>query len=192
MTGNDHLRGRKVDKTGRSTGRLASSKARQHQRPDGPFVWVTKEMLESPAWAALSGSGLKALFRIALEHIGHGGTLNGELPVTHRNLRDAGISAGNVLPTIAEIEALGFVRRTSAGRTTWGEDKGAPSTYRLTWIGDCHNAAPTNDWRKLKTVEAANLAAMEARKAVEAQRLKVREGADTPPPIARKAVSARR
>lgn len=67
MTGNDHLRGRKVDKTGRSTGKLASSKARQHQRPDGPFVWVTKEMLESPAWATLSGSGLKALFRSEAE-----------------------------------------------------------------------------------------------------------------------------
>ncbi len=85
MSGSDHVYGRKVDKTGRSTGKFASSKTRKGHGPIGEqFFWQGRGMLESPAMTVVSGPALKILMRIGREHLAHGGAENGRLPVTTR------------------------------------------------------------------------------------------------------------
>jgi hypothetical protein len=82
MTG---LTRRRHDCTGRSTGAFADGKfKRANQPPSGePFIWTTREMLESAAFRAISGGALKIVYRIAVEHMSHGGGLNGDLAVTY-------------------------------------------------------------------------------------------------------------
>jgi hypothetical protein len=51
----------------------------------GQFIAHPRQMIESPAWRALSLAARKALDRIEIEHLDHGGAENGKLPVTYRN-----------------------------------------------------------------------------------------------------------
>jgi hypothetical protein len=90
---------------------------------------------------------MKALFRIVLEHLAHGGAENGHLPVTYRDFEACGVASSNVRRTLAELEVLGFIERMKRGGQVYGSDKGTPALYRLTWIGDRDGARPTNEWR---------------------------------------------
>ena len=60
--------GRKHDRTGRSSGRFANTKFRKANAPPvgEPFIWLTKKMLESPAYRVLSGGAEKVIARIAI------------------------------------------------------------------------------------------------------------------------------
>ncbi|WP_157182140.1 hypothetical protein [Methylobacterium sp. WSM2598] len=178
MSDNGHLTGHKVDATGRSAGKLANSRFKKYVSPPAPFAWITAEMMESPAWAAMSGAALKALMRIAHEHVGHKGLKNGMLPVTHRNFTGVGLHKDSVRPALIELEVLGFVRRTSNGHRSWGEYKGAPATFRLTYLGDHEGSAPTNEWRRHKTLGDAREAVARAKEADEKKRAKTK----SPPP----------
>jgi len=71
------------------------------------FVPHRIEMIESPAWRALSLSGRRAVDRIEIEHGHHGGNDNGRLPVTFDDFEDFGISHKSVAPAIREVVALG-------------------------------------------------------------------------------------
>src|SRR5215471_12355330 len=74
------------------------------------------EMLESPAYRALSLSAHRVMSRIEIELAHHGGNDNGRLPVTKQDFIDYGIHHNAVAPAIREAEALGFVRVTERGR----------------------------------------------------------------------------
>ena len=50
---------------------------------DEPWIWLTREMLGSEAWCSLSRGALRVVCRVMLEHMAHGGTANGNLPVTY-------------------------------------------------------------------------------------------------------------
>lgn len=71
---------RKVDRTGRSTN---SYKLKKHQQIAGQFIPHRVEMLESPAWRALSFVARRILDRLEIEHAGHGGAENGRLICTY-------------------------------------------------------------------------------------------------------------
>lgn len=179
MTGNDHLRGRKVDATGRSVGKLSSSRFKEYISPpkDGSlWGWTTLEMMDGAAWCAASNAAIKALMRIQAEHVRHRGFKNGELIVTHRDFTKAGLSGDRVRPVCVELEALGFVRRVSKGRQAWGDDKGSPRIFRLTFLGSSDGAAPTHEWRRFGTVEEAKKAVARALKADRAAAAKEGEG----------------
>ena len=110
-------------------------------------------MLESPAYQALSLSGHKVISRIEIELAAHGGNDNGKLPVTYLDFIDYGITRECVAPAIREAEALGFTKITRRGR-------GGNADYRAR---NSRQAPPTNDWRKIKTIEEAEQIAKEAR-----------------------------
>jgi hypothetical protein len=168
MTGNDHLRGRKVDATGRSTGKLSSSRFREYISPPKDGVlwgWVTLEMMDSAAWCAASNAAIRTLMRILAEHVRHRGFKNGELIVTYRDFTKAGLNGDRVRPAVIELEALGFIRCVSKGRQAWGDDKGAPRIFRLTHLGDSQGSPPTHEWRRFETVADAKKAAARAVKA---------------------------
>src|SRR5262245_65720196 len=77
-----------------------------------------REMLESPAYRALSQSAHRVISRIELELCYHGGNDNGQLPVTFEDFIEYGIERGSIAPALREGEALGFLsdHRSRQGR----------------------------------------------------------------------------
>jgi hypothetical protein len=123
------------------------------------------DMLESPAYRVLSVSAHRVMSRIEIEHASHGGSENGNLPVTKQNFMDYGIHHNAVAPAIREAEALGFIRM-KRGRGGNAEHR-QPNRFFLTFaLGNGPRAlTPTHDWRKIKTIEEAQAIANAARAA---------------------------
>src|SRR5262249_18328912 len=111
---------------------------------DGPFAPRLIEMLESPAYRALTTlSAHRVLARIELELPHHGGDDNGKLLVTYEHFIEYGIDKDAIAPAIRELAALGFIEVTEQGRGGaggWHE----PNQFRLTYrpVG---NARPTHE-----------------------------------------------
>src|SRR5262249_48015932 len=122
------------------------------------------EMLESPAYRALSLSAHRAMARIEIELARHGGNDNGRLPVTFEDFIEYGIHHNGVAPAIRQLEALGFVRVTERGRGGNSEHR-QPNKFFLTFAHsrESRQSPPTHDWRKIKTLEEAMEIAQAAR-----------------------------
>jgi hypothetical protein len=166
------LTGRRHNAKGRSTGKFANSKFRKANHPPTgePFIWMTRQMLESPAYRVLSGGGHGVVARVALEHMAHGASLNGSLPVTYNDFEAYGIRRRSIRQFLEEAVVLGFVARTQKGRKAIGEFEGAPALYRVTWLPTHDGQAATNDWMKFATVEDAKQAVRKARDTIGVQR----------------------
>jgi hypothetical protein len=128
------------------------------------FAWLSIEALQSPAYRALSLSAHRVLARIQIEHSSHGGKENGRLPVTFQDFEDYGIHRHAIAPAIRELEALGFIHITQVGRAGNGEFR-IPNKFALTHLPTDGNPSPTNDWRRIKTIEEATAIADAARRA---------------------------
>lgn len=133
-------------------------------RISGQFAARLIEMLESPAYRALSASGHKVISRIEIELGHHGGNDNGRLPVTTNDFVEYGMHRTSVAPAIREAEALGFIRLTERGRGGNAE-YGRPNLFFLTYAQsrDSGKHPPTHDWRRFKTLDEAEQAAQSAR-----------------------------
>jgi DNA-binding PadR family transcriptional regulator len=140
---------------------------RRRTKIGGQFSWRLIEMMESPAYQALSLSAHRVLDRLEIELAHHGGTDNGRLAVTYADFRKYGIDHQAIAPAIRELVALGFVEVTERGRAGNAEYR-TPNRYRLT-CRDAGRVQPTNDWRKIKTNEDAQVTARAARKTSEKQ-----------------------
>jgi hypothetical protein len=149
-----------IDATGRSTGRR---RRMRHNKIAGQFVPRLIEMLESPAFRVLSVSAHRVLARIEIENGHHGGFENGRLPVTFQNFIDYGMDRDAIAPAIRECSALGFVEVTQQGRAGNAEFR-QPNMFRLTYV-ITKEAAATNEWRQIETMEGAQALAIAARKA---------------------------
>ncbi|PZV36480.1 hypothetical protein [Mesorhizobium kowhaii] len=146
---------------------IDKGRARKGKRTtiSGQFAWRLIEMEESPAYRALSLSGHRILARLEIELGHHGGNDNGKLPTTYDDFEEYGIHRHAIAPAIREVVALGFVEITQAGRAgnaQWRQSNKFRLTYRPTDLTE-----PTNDWREIETVEAAELLARAARQAFE-------------------------
>jgi hypothetical protein len=129
----------------------------------GQFHARLTEMLESPPYRVLSLAAHRVLDRLEIELGHHGGCENGRLPVTYGQFVDYGIHRHAIGPAIRELEALGFMEVTERGRASAGEFR-SPSYYRLTYPTVRKGRGPSDEWRRIKTTEAAKLIAREARK----------------------------
>ena len=127
-------------------------------------------MLEGPAFRCLSGGAHKIIARIAVEHMAHGGGLNGALPVTHNDFAAFGIRRRSILDYLAEAVALGFVDRTQRGTRRWGDLEGSPALYRVTWLPTHDGKSATNEWERFESLEDAERAVAAARAAIESKR----------------------
>src|SRR4051812_25955695 len=98
-----HLAGRRHNAKGRSTGRFSNSRFKKMNKPPvgEPWIWLTREILESCAWRALSHAGQKIVFRVILEHLAHGGSQNGDLPVTYRDFEHYGVGSNSIYPALS-------------------------------------------------------------------------------------------
>jgi hypothetical protein len=68
----------------------------------GQFAGRLVEMLESPAYRALSLGALRVLSRVEIELAHHGGNDNGKLPVTYDDFERYGIHRHSIRPAISE------------------------------------------------------------------------------------------
>lgn len=137
---------------------------RKRNKIDGQFNARTIELLESPAYRVLSLSGRRLLDRIAIELAQHGGNDNGALPVTYEHFTEYGIDRHSIAPAIRECEALGLLEVTMRGRPGAGESRW-PNLFRLTWVNCKSTPNPTHEWRRIKTIEEAQILAVAARRA---------------------------
>jgi hypothetical protein len=140
---------------------------RRQRRPwrqsiDGQFAPRRIEMLESPAYRVLSLSARRVIDRVEIELAHHGGNDNGRLPVTFANFEHYGIHNHGIAPGIREAEALGFLEITERGRAGNREFR-SPNKYRLTFR-HVDRAKPTDEWRRIQTIEEAESIARVARK----------------------------
>jgi hypothetical protein len=119
----------------------------------GQFSWRLIEMLESPAFRALSLSARKVLDRLEIELHHHGGNDNGKLATTYQHFAEYGMDRHAIGPAIRECVALGFVEITQQGRGGNAEFRVA-SRYRLTYR-HLDKAAPTDEWQRIETLERA-------------------------------------
>ncbi|MEW6630314.1 MAG: hypothetical protein AB1440_05550 [Pseudomonadota bacterium] len=144
-------------------------RARKGRRTEiaGQFSWRLIEMQESPAYRVLSQSGHRVLARLEIEMAHHGGNDNGRLPTTFDQFELYGIHRHAIAPAIREVVALGFVEITEEGRAGNAEWR-RPNSFRLTYR-PTELAEPTNDWRKIPTIEEAEFIAKAARLASEKQ-----------------------
>src|SRR5262249_55302956 len=136
----------------------------RRNRISGQFSPRLTEMLESPAYRALSLSGHRVISRIEVELSSHGGNDNGRLPVTKQDFLDYGVSHDQIAPAIREAEALGFIRVTEHGRGGNAEYH-KPNLFFLTFAHgrDSRQFPPPHDWRKIKTLQEAKSIARTAR-----------------------------
>jgi len=130
----------------------------------GAFSWRLIEMLESPANRVLSLSAKLVLERLEIELYQHGGRPeeNGKLPCTYEHFVEFGLHRHAIAPAIRELVALGFVEITRQG-CAGNAGLRQPALYRLTYrhSGSLHE--PTNEWRRIKTLEEAKAIAQRAR-----------------------------
>ncbi len=131
---------------------------------NGAFSPRMIEMLESPAYRALSLSAHMVISRIEVELGHHGGNDNGRLPVTTDDFVQYGMHRSSVAPAIREAEALGFIKVTERGRGGNAEYR-APNKFFITfgYSRDSRKNPPSHDWRRVKTHEEAEEIAKAAR-----------------------------
>jgi hypothetical protein len=160
---------------------MMSSRQRKNNAIDGQFNARTIEMMESPAYRALSLAAHRALNRICIELAHHGGNDNGRLPVTYDQFEEYGIHRQAIGPALRELEALGFIEITMRGRTSAGENRW-PNLFRLTWV-NCKStpqAQQTNEWRKILNLETAHRLASVARRTKRPRRRNANERPTSP------------
>jgi hypothetical protein len=118
------------------------------------------EMLESPAFRALSLAAHRVIHRVEIELAHHGGQDNGRLPVTFDDFEQYGIHRHSIAPGIREAVALGFLEITQQGRAGNAEWR-QPNLFRLTYrpAKGVYGSDGSHEWRKIGEDEAAVIAA---------------------------------
>lgn len=166
---------RKADTIGRTTGRTKAHKPLV-DLPSGQWLSLPREMLESPAFMALSMPGLRCIMRLVIEHLAHGGAENGKLKVTHAQFVEYGVGHNSVKPALVEVEALGFVELTFQGGRSYGGTR-MPSRYRLTFPNS-RNMPQTHEWSAIKTLAEARSRIARAREEWQSHKPKRRSAAN--------------
>jgi hypothetical protein len=141
------------------------NRRRRNKTIDTPFVPHRIEMLESPAYRALSRAGHRVLARLEIEHLHHGGSENGRLPVTFDDFEQYGMDSHSIAPAQREVQALGFAEITERGRPSESDFGRHPHHWRLTYLHGTYGEEPTHEWKRHNTLKDALLFAKIARKA---------------------------
>jgi hypothetical protein len=120
--------------------------ARNRPPADKPWIWLTREMIESDAWRSLSRQAQLVIDRVMIEHMLHAGTENGNLVVTYADFEKFGIRRMSLKAAIAEAVATGLLTITLKGRPSVGPDRW-PTRYALGWLPLRDGAAAPNRWK---------------------------------------------
>jgi hypothetical protein len=141
----------KPDATGRSSGIHSGRLHVVHGPPAGiPWCWVTREILLSPAWRALSHNTRKLIDFLFIEHCNHAGQENGRLRATYDQLEEYGLTRELISSSIDEAIGLGFLKTGPRLRRIATE-------YGLTFYASFDHTQSTNEWRKITSEDAENI-----------------------------------
>jgi hypothetical protein len=145
----------------RTRGGIAGRKRRT--QIDGQWIAYRLEMIQSPAFKALSLQGRKVLNRLEIEHCGYGGAENGRLPCRYYDFEQYGCRRKGIRLAILEAERLGFLQTVTLGTRAYGDIPGKASTFRLTYL---HTAVGTrtDEWKQITSLEMARAIVREAKK----------------------------
>ncbi len=137
----------KPDATGRSSGVHGGRRGKLSKPPaGGPWVWITRELLCSPSWRAMSTNTFRLISFLLIEHANHASQENGNLVATHEQLFESGLSKNLIRDAVLEAEFLGLIRYQRGGR--WAGTN-TPSRYRLTFYASADGAPASDEWRAL-------------------------------------------
>jgi hypothetical protein len=141
--------------TGRSFSGPSSYLRKASAVPDGqPFVWQTREMLESPAMRVMSLTAHRLVQRIMIEHMAHSGRENGNLICTYNDFETYGVRRNSIAVAITEADALGWIKVVKRGHFAVSEFR-EPSLYRIEWLPDKDARPASNRWKNLKSLDDA-------------------------------------
>ena len=119
----------------------------RNRPPNGePWVWLTRELLESDAWRSMSRAARLVVDRVLIEHMAHAGTANGDLIVTYADFVKFGVRRESLPAAIADAGARGLIIITEKGRASTGPDRW-PSKYAVGWLPLKDGAAAPNRWK---------------------------------------------
>ncbi|MGQ0741906.1 MAG: hypothetical protein ACT4OG_06395 [Alphaproteobacteria bacterium] len=119
----------------------------RNRPPEGePWIWLTAEMLSSPACRALGINGRRVLDFLMLEHMAHAGTENGRLLAPYNQLVRFGVAKSEISRALAEVEHLGWID-VERGERLGGRQHA--SRYVLTWLPTADGQPATNRWTKV-------------------------------------------
>jgi hypothetical protein len=145
--------------------------------------WAARpiEMLESPAYRALSLSAHRVLSRIEVEFAHHAGWGNGKLVVTFDDFEDYGVRRHSIGRALIELQALGFIAITEHGRMARAAEYRRPNKYELLSRPKQKGIETVGRWRRFATTEEAKAILNAALKSESAkpkirQKRKVRQG----------------
>lgn len=140
----------KPNSTGRSSGEHVGRAKKLRSPPKGmPWRWLTRELMESPAWRLRGVNTVRLIDFLLVEDMNHAGTENGNLKATYNQLEAWGISRKYIKGSIDEAEFLGLICIEKGG---YFGGKTELSLYRLTFYADRNGNPATNAW-KAKTEE---------------------------------------
>jgi hypothetical protein len=132
---------------------------------EGTFAPRLIEMMESPAYRAMSLSCHRLISRLEIEfeNTHHRSPLkNGEIVCTTDDFAEYGINRNQIAPARREAVALGFVRVTRDG-AAGNADHRHPALYLLTYRHAGSDARLEDGWRRIKTTAEARAIAKAAR-----------------------------
>jgi hypothetical protein len=120
--------------------------ARNKPPAETPWIWLTREMLESDAFNSLSRPARRVIDRVSIEHMLHAGTANGDLAVTYDDFVKFGIRRSSIKTAIKEATDTGVLIITVKGRPSRGQDRW-PTRYALGWLPLCDGSPAPNRWK---------------------------------------------
>ena len=114
-------------------------------------AWVPHrlDLVQSPAWHLAPVPLRRILDRLEIEHLRHGGKLNGELFVSHRQFTVAGISRRKITVTMTLGEDLGLIEIIKPDDPVG--DLRAAHSYRLTYLRPRVQRCRRTNGRKVKS-----------------------------------------
>lgn len=121
---------------------------------DEPWLWITREIMESPAWAALPLASRRVIDRLMLEHMAHAGTENGNLKVSYDQFAEFGVRRKTLPEAIRIAIELGFIDRVSEGVVAYGAAR-RPAAYGLAWLYRADRTPPMHRWKNIRTIAQA-------------------------------------
>lgn len=152
-----------------SSRRRSGNRFRPNAIPPGPWRWHSRDLLESPAWAALNLAARQCLDRIDIELMAHGGRGNGHLIVTFRDFANYGVSPKSVEVALTTLVALGFIEMIP-GHASPNPEYGRAMRFRLLSRAGVDGPPLEERWRTFTTDIDASAAVARARAEVAERR----------------------
>jgi hypothetical protein len=125
---------------------LATKLREKRNRPPGPFVWMTVELLESDAWRTAPLATKRFVERLMVEQVRHGGCENGKLIATFDQLEQWGLDRKTIKAAQADAMKRGLVYRTEKGCRAKGAGR-RPHKFGLGWLPGSDGSAAPNRWK---------------------------------------------